>query len=132
LHQIRKLPYIKENNYYNERQPTEWRKTLASYSRFKELKKLNIKRTNNPINKWANELNRQFLEEVQMAKIHEEIFNTFNHKGNTNQNNDIPSYPSHQENRPQMLVRIGMEGALIHCWLAFELMQLLYGSSSKI
>jgi hypothetical protein len=29
---------------------------------YKKLKKLNIKRINNPINKWANELNRQFLE----------------------------------------------------------------------
>jgi hypothetical protein len=27
---------------------------------YKELKKLNTKRTYNPNNKWANELNRQF------------------------------------------------------------------------
>jgi transposase-like protein len=29
------------------------------------LQKLNTKRTNNPINRWANKLNRQFSEEVQ-------------------------------------------------------------------
>jgi hypothetical protein len=33
----------------------------------KECNKLNTKRTNNPINKWENEFNRQFSKEVQMA-----------------------------------------------------------------
>jgi hypothetical protein len=49
------------------RQPTEWEKIFASYSKdrglihriHKKFKKLN-KGSNNPVNKWANKLNRQF------------------------------------------------------------------------
>jgi hypothetical protein len=38
---------------------------------YKELKKLNYQNINDPIKKWANELNRAFSkEEVQMAKKH--------------------------------------------------------------
>jgi hypothetical protein len=35
---------------------------------YKELKKLPTKRINSPVNKWANELNRQFYDEMQRAK----------------------------------------------------------------
>jgi hypothetical protein len=79
-----------------ERSPTEWEKTCTSYIRqetdnqnIRKLKKLNSQKINNPMKKWANELNRAFSkEEVQMAKkkTHENILTIPGHKGNANQN----------------------------------------------
>jgi hypothetical protein len=60
-----------------KRPPTEWEKIFASYTSdeglitriYRELKKLNSAKTNEPIKKWATELNRTFSnEEVQMTK----------------------------------------------------------------
>jgi hypothetical protein len=63
-----------------KRTPTEWEKIFASYTSEKALitriyrelkKKLNSPQINEPINKWATELNRSFSkEEIQMAKKH--------------------------------------------------------------
>jgi hypothetical protein len=51
-----------------KRPPTEWEKTFASYTsdkglitrKYRELKKLNSSKINEPIKKWATELNRTF------------------------------------------------------------------------
>jgi uncharacterized FlaG/YvyC family protein len=62
-----------------KRLPTEWEKIFFSHTSdkglatiiYRELKKLNSLRINEPMMKWANELNRDFSkEEVQMAKKH--------------------------------------------------------------
>jgi hypothetical protein len=62
-----------------KRPPTEWEKTLASYISDKELitriyrqlKKLNCPKINEPIKKWATEKNRTFSkEEIHMANKH--------------------------------------------------------------
>jgi hypothetical protein len=79
-----------------ERPPTEWEKIFASYTSdkglitiiYRELKKLNSPKINEPIMKWATELNRIFSkEEIQMAKkTHEKMLTVSGHKGNANQN----------------------------------------------
>jgi hypothetical protein len=79
-----------------KRTPTEWEEIFASYTAdkglitriYRELKKLNSSKINEPIKKWATELNRTFSkEEIQMAKKHMKTMLTISgHKGNANQN----------------------------------------------
>jgi hypothetical protein len=76
---LKSFSTIKEMVSEMKRPPTEWEKIFPGYTSnkglinkiYRELKKLNFPKINEPTKKWATELNRTFSkEEIQMAKKH--------------------------------------------------------------
>ena len=78
----------KETINKTNRQPSEWEKIFANETTdkgliskiYKQLMKLNIKKTNNPVKKWVEGLNSHFAkEDTDVQEAHEKMLNITNH-----------------------------------------------------
>ena len=70
--------HIKETISKVKKQPSEWEKIIANEEThkgliskiYKQLLQLNSRKINDPIKKWAKELNRHFSKDIQTANKH--------------------------------------------------------------
>jgi hypothetical protein len=94
---------VKEILNKTKRPPKDWERIFTNPKSdrglisniYKELKKIDYRKSNNPINKWGTELNKNFSTEEywRAEKHHKKMLNILNHQENANQNN--PEIPSH-------------------------------------